>query len=133
MPRPYAMVLAIIVLASATWQTKLVAQQAVSQGPEGVTPARIAEGGKLFKGQGFCFACHDLAGKGAMGPDLTDTLWLHSTGTFAEIVQQIVEGVPRSRSKSGVLMPPRGGSQLDDEQVKAVAAYVWSLSHPTPQ
>ena len=130
MPHRPAIALVIIALAFAAWGTELAAQQAAPQFPEDVTPARIAEGGKLFKGQGFCFACHDLAGKGAMGPDLTDTLWLHSNGTFSEIVQQIVAGVPKNRSKSGVLMPPRGGSQLNDEQVKAVAAYVWSLSHP---
>jgi mono/diheme cytochrome c family protein len=62
---------------------------------------------------------------------LTDTLWVQSNGTFSEIVQQIVSGVPQNRSKSGVMMPPRGGSSLNDEQVKAVAAYVWRLSHPT--
>lgn len=131
MPHRPAIALVFIALASAVWRTELAAQQAASSLPDGVTPARIAEGGKLFKGPGFCFACHDLAGKRAMGPDLTDTLWLHSSGTFSEIVQQIVDGVPRNSSKSGVMMPPRGGSQLDDEQVKAVAAYVWSLSHPT--
>jgi mono/diheme cytochrome c family protein len=131
MPRRHAMALAIIVLVSATWQTKLTAQQAVSQVPEGVTPARIAEGGKLFKGTGICFACHGPEGKGATGPDLTDTLWIHSRGTFSEIVQQIVKGVPQNQAKSGVMMPPRGGGQLNDEQIKAVAAYVWILSHPT--
>ena len=132
MSRRPAITLAIIALASATWQTKLVAQQAVSQVPEGVTAARIAEGGKLFKGPGVCFACHGPEGKGATtGPDLTDTLWIHGTGTFSEIVQQIVKGVPQNRSKSGLLMPPGGGGQLNDEEVKAVAAYVWSLSHPT--
>jgi len=26
-------------------------------------------------------------------------------------------------------MPPKGGAQLTDEQVSAVAAYVWALSH----
>jgi mono/diheme cytochrome c family protein len=132
MSRRPAITLALIALASATWQTKLVAQQAVPHVPEGVTPARIAEGGKLFKGPGVCFACHGPEGRGATtGPDLTDTLWIHSTGTFSEIVQQIVKGVPQNRSKSGLLMPPGGGGQLNDEQVKAVAAYVWNLSHPT--
>jgi hypothetical protein len=30
-------------------------------------------------------------------------------------------------------MPPRGGANLKDEQVRAVAAYVWSLSRkPKP-
>jgi len=27
-------------------------------------------------------------------------------------------------------MPPRGGAQLDQQQVAALAAYVWALSHP---
>jgi mono/diheme cytochrome c family protein len=27
-------------------------------------------------------------------------------------------------------MPAKGGSQLTEAQVRAVAAYVWSLSHP---
>ncbi len=30
----------------------------------------------------------------------------------------------------GQIMPPRGGSGITDEPVRAVAAYVWSLSHP---
>jgi hypothetical protein len=30
------------------------------------------------------------------------------------------------------MMPPRGGAALTDAQVRAVAAYVWSLSH-TPK
>jgi hypothetical protein len=29
-----------------------------------------------------------------------------------------------------VMMPPRGGSSISDPQVQAVAAYVWTLSHP---
>jgi mono/diheme cytochrome c family protein len=29
-------------------------------------------------------------------------------------------------------MPPKGGAQLTDDQVSAVAAYVWGLSHHQP-
>ena len=29
----------------------------------------------------------------------------------------------------GAIMPPKGGSAITDDQVKAVAAYVWTLSH----
>jgi mono/diheme cytochrome c family protein len=29
-------------------------------------------------------------------------------------------------------MPPKGGSQITDDEVKAVAAYVYSLSHKKP-
>lgn len=96
--------------------------------PAGVTPATIAQGKKLFSGDGLCFSCHGPEAKGLVGPDLTDGTWLIGKGTFDEIVVRIVEGVPAGKSKSGVVMPPKGGAKLKDEQVRAVAAYVWSLS-----
>lgn len=96
--------------------------------PAGVTPAAIAQGKKLFSGEGLCFSCHGPEAKGLVGPDLTDGIWLLGKGTFDEIVARIVEGVPADKSKSGVVMPPKGGSKLKDEQVRSVAAYVWSLS-----
>jgi mono/diheme cytochrome c family protein len=96
--------------------------------PAGVTPAAIAQGKKLFSGEGLCFSCHGPEAKGLVGPDLTDGTWLMGKGTFDEIVARIVEGVPAGKSKSGVVMPPKGGARLKDEQVRAVAAYVWSLS-----
>jgi mono/diheme cytochrome c family protein len=37
--------------------------------------------------------------------------------------------VPKEESKSGIVMLPKGGGTLSDEDVKAVAAYVYSLSH----
>ncbi len=103
--------------------------------PPGVTPAMIAQGKTLFGGPGICTACHGADAKGVkgLGPDLTDPEWLHADGSYAAIVALIQKGVPANASKSGVLMPPRGGGQLTDEQVKAVAAYVWSLSHGAPK
>ena len=100
--------------------------------PEGVTPAMIEEGGKLFKGSALCAACHGTAATGGVGPNLTDTLWLHSKGSYEEIVHQITVGVPQAQAKGGMMMPPKGGSTISDAQVRAVAAYVWSLSH-TPK
>jgi cytochrome c5 len=41
----------------------------------------------------------------------------------------VTKGVTKEESKSGIMMPPRGGSTISDEDVKAVAAYVYSLSH----
>jgi mono/diheme cytochrome c family protein len=110
-----------------------VQAQASTALPEGVTPSMVAQGASIFKGPGMCFACHGPAGKGMMGPNLTDSTWIHSKGSYQEIVQQITTGVPAKQSKSGVVMPPRGGSAITDEQVKQVAAYVWTLSHPTPK
>jgi mono/diheme cytochrome c family protein len=89
----------------------------------------IEEGGKLFKGAGLCAACHGVSATGGVGPSLVDTVWLHSKGTFEEIARQITAGVPQAQAKSGMMMPPRGGSAISDAQVRAVAAYVWSLSH----
>ena len=121
-----------------TWAVTLVLLAGVTRGiagqqvpalPEGVTPAMIEEGGKLFKGAGLCAACHGVNATGAVGPNLTDTLWLHSKGTYEDIVRQITTGVPQAQAKGGVMMPPKGGSGINDAQIRAVAAYVWSLSH----
>ena len=107
----------------------LAAQQAAP--PDSVSPRMIEEGGKLFRGAGLCAACHGPEGKGGLAPSLADTVWLHSRGTPTEIARQITTGVPQSEAKSGIMMPPKGGSQLTDEQIRLVAAYVWSLSHPS--
>jgi mono/diheme cytochrome c family protein len=89
----------------------------------------VAQGKKLFTGEGLCLACHGPDGKGGIGPNLTDKAWLHGKGEFAEIVARVIEGVGADSSKSGQIMPPRGGSSLSDEQVRAVSAYVWTLAH----
>ncbi len=105
------------------------AQAATDTLPPEVTPSAVASGKDLFAGEGLCMACHGADAKGALGPDLTDRVWLHGKGTFGEIVARILEGVSSEQSKLGQIMPPRGGSGLTDQQVRLVAAYVWSLSH----
>ncbi|HXG43745.1 MAG TPA: c-type cytochrome [Gemmatimonadales bacterium] len=97
--------------------------------PSGVTQAMVDKGNEIFHKQGLCYACHGQDGKGLVGPNLTDDVWIHSKGTYEEIVAQITKGVTKEESKSGVPMPAKGGSSISDEDVKAVAAYVWSLSH----
>ena len=97
--------------------------------PSGVTPELIAQGDKVFHGPGNCYACHGANAQGAVGPNLTDAEWIHSKGTFEEIVAQITNGVPKEKAKSGIPMPPKGGGTIGDEDIRAVAAYVYSLSH----
>jgi mono/diheme cytochrome c family protein len=97
--------------------------------PAGVTPAAIAQGDSIFHSKGNCYACHGANGQGAVGPNLTDAEWLHSDGSYDAIVKQVTTGVPQAESKSGIPMPPKGGSSITDDEVKAVAAYVYSLSH----
>jgi mono/diheme cytochrome c family protein len=103
--------------------------QAKDSLPSGVTPAMVAEGKTLYGGAGLCAACHGAAGKGVqgLGADLTDAKWLHSDGSFEAVAKQILTGVTPEKSSTGVAMPAKGGGQLSDAQVRAVAAYVWTL------
>ena len=123
---PFALVIAL------AWVSPLAAQQADSL-PQGVTAAMIADGKKVFGGPGLCTACHGPAAKGipGLGANLTDDKWLHSDGSYDGLVAQITAGVPSNKSSNGVAMPAKGGSAITSDQVKAVAAYVWSLSHAT--
>lgn len=100
--------------------------------PAGVTPAMITKGKTIFTSTGLCFACHGMDAKGMVGPNLTDQTWIHGKGTYPEIVQIVTTGIPVAETKTGKgAMPPKGGSQISEDDVKAVAAYVWSLSNPT--
>jgi mono/diheme cytochrome c family protein len=104
----------------------LVAQEDL---PEGVTEEMIAEGASLFRGAGVCAVCHgqNAAGMPNLGADLTDDEWLHSDGSLEGILHSITKGVTADASSTGSVMPPKGGSALSEEQLEAVAAYVWSL------
>ncbi|HWA57098.1 MAG TPA: c-type cytochrome [Gemmatimonadales bacterium] len=97
--------------------------------PEGATKEMVDKGNEIFHKQGLCYACHGQDGKGLVGPNLTDDVWIHSKGTYPELIAQVTKGVTKEESKSGVPMPAKGGSTISDDDVKAVAAYVWSLSH----
>jgi len=100
--------------------------------PAGVTPAMITKGKTIFTSSGLCFACHGMDAKGVVGPSLVDPTWVHGKGTYPEIVQIVTTGIAADQAKLGKgPMPPKGGSQISEDDVKAVAAYVWSLSHPT--
>ncbi len=123
----YSVLIAVLLTASPA------AAQSSSVLPSGVTPDMVAEGKKLFTGPGLCLACHGPLGKGGIGPDLTDTVWLHpQVLDFEELVKAITTGFSLEVSQSGQLMPPRGGSNLKDAEVRVVAAYVWTLSRGGP-
>jgi mono/diheme cytochrome c family protein len=90
-------------------------------------PALIARGDAVYHGPGNCYACHGSKAAGSVGPNLADSEWIHSKGTYEDIVAQINSGVTKEQSKSGIPMPPKGGSTISDDDVKAVAAYIYSL------
>ena len=71
-----------------------------------------------------CAGCHGADGKGnpALGaPNLADGIWLHGWGTDA--IARIVQ-----TGKTNEM--PAHGVRLTSEQVRLLAAYVWSLSQP---
>lgn len=100
--------------------------------PASITPAQIALGDSIFHGKigaSSCQACHGANGAaGAAAPDLTDGNWLHSDGSFEGIANTIKAGVMSPKQFSSV-MPPYGGVMLTPERWRAVAAYVYSISH----
>jgi mono/diheme cytochrome c family protein len=95
--------------------------------PAGVTQEMVDQGQELYGT--VCTACHGAAGAGAAAaPPLNDAEWLNITGNYDEIVRIIHTGVPSPKRFPGV-MPPRGGGNFDDAQIRALAAYVYALSH----
>ncbi len=110
-----------------------VSAQAGDSIPDEVTSSMIEEGARIFKGPGLCAACHGPDGKGLTAPDLTDDEWIHIDGSFEAIVARIIEGVAIADSRTGIPMLPRGGMPLTDDQVRAVAAYIWSLGSAQTQ
>jgi glucose/arabinose dehydrogenase/mono/diheme cytochrome c family protein len=100
--------------------------------PPGATHEMVELGDRIFHGQaasGTCTACHGPNATGTpLGPDLTKNKWMWSDGSWEGITKTISDGVMKPKQYRSV-MPPKGGSQLTDEQTKAVAAYVWALSH----
>lgn len=118
---PRTCVALLVALVTAT------AQAAAQSGASPTSPALIARGDSVYHGAGNCYACHGGKAEGLVGPNLTDAEWLHSKGTYEEIVAQIQEGVTKEKSKSGIPMPAKGGGSISDEDIKAVAAYVLSL------
>lgn len=97
--------------------------------PAGATAADVEAGKTIFTSTGNCFTCHGQNGTGTgMAPDLTDSKWIHITGSWEDIQKLVHTGVPAPKEHPAP-MPAMGGAQLTDAQVKQVAAYVYSLSH----
>jgi mono/diheme cytochrome c family protein len=109
------------------------AQLPVPQPPE-VTDSAVARGRVVFDGPAACTSCHGRKGEGGPhAPALNDDRWITGSGTYEQIVQRVTHGVSRRESTRGEPMPVRGWSPGSDDDVKAVAAYVWWLAHRAPR
>lgn len=81
-------------------------------------------GSKTYQTAG-CYDCHgtNAAGDGAIGaPNLTDNIWLYGDGSNLWIYDSIAHG------RAGVC--PAWSGRLSAVQIREVALYVFSLSHP---
>lgn len=89
--------------------------------------AAAARGRRIYGGSGGCWDCHgvDARGDPAVGaPDLADPVWLYG-GTAPAIRRSIAYG-------RGGTSPAFAGA-LDAAAIRAVSAYVASLSAPPPE
>ncbi|HET7563783.1 MAG TPA: c-type cytochrome [Gemmatimonadaceae bacterium] len=102
--------------------------------PSDITKQMVAEGDSIFHGQlagGTCQTCHGANAKGTpLAPDLTDNKWITGDGSYQFIINTDTHGVPNPSPPYTAPMPPMGGATLSPTQIDAVAAYVYSLSHP---
>jgi mono/diheme cytochrome c family protein len=99
--------------------------------PSGATKDQVALGDRVFHGEaanGTCGGCHGSDGRGSpVGADLVEGKWLWSDGSFDGISKTISTGVAKPKTVGGA-MPPNGGTSLEPDQLKAVAAYVYAIS-----
>src|SRR6266436_6762260 len=100
--------------------------------PEGASREMVVLGERIFRGQVggvACTGCHGEAGEGAaLAPPVSGKKWLWTDGSYTGINKTITDGAPGLQEYREA-MPAMGGAQLTPQQVSAVAAYVWGLSH----
>lgn len=111
--------------------TPALSQVTPRERPSGVTDSAITWGRALFQGSANCSRCHGKAGRGtAYGPDLADAIWWHGPGTYEWLVKEVGHGIPDNLTVTGQPMPSRGAVPMNELDTRAVAAYVWAISHP---
>ena len=67
----------------------------------------------------FCAPCHRVDGGGLVGPNLTDSYWIHGSN-YVDSVKIIWDGVP---AKGMITWK----TVLKPEEIKAVASYIYTL------
>jgi len=120
-------------VAEAPAETPATGGQQVAMGtpPAGATQEQVTQGQQIFSGNGNCFTCHGMDATGTqLAPNLTDSEWINIEGEVNwDAIQQVVRtGVPNPKQHPSP-MPAMGGAQLSDQEVQAVSAYVYAISH----
>jgi cytochrome c(L) len=117
--------LALVLLFS---QFAIVAAEEAAQpkklNPYTGNPEAITEGRALYLQMG-CSGCHGVGGGGGMGPALLDNEW--QFGSDDETLSKLIKGeIPQQT------MPSVFGSQLNDDDVWKILAYVRTLYRGDP-
>lgn len=90
-------------------------------------PASLAKGKAVFDGpDSLCFSCHRADLGGLVGPNLTDSEWLHGCG-MGEVAASIRTGYPLKG-----MLPYGVGKPLSEDQVRQLASYVLSKRGSSP-
>jgi glucose/arabinose dehydrogenase/mono/diheme cytochrome c family protein len=99
--------------------------------PAGSSRQMVQLGEQVFHGVGgaACTGCHGADARGTpLGPSLITRTWLWSDGSSESLARIVRNGVSQPKAFREP-MPAMGGAQLTEEQIEAVAAYVWALNH----
>jgi mono/diheme cytochrome c family protein len=92
--------------------------------PAGFSREQILHGDRVFHGEaanGQCSVCHGKDAKGTPnGNDLTAGMFVWSDGSVKELKRTILHNMAVAPGMDGDLTP---------EDVDAVSAYVWAISH----
>jgi mono/diheme cytochrome c family protein len=96
--------------------------------PPGSTAEDVSAGQQLFTSTGNCYTCHGPDAKGTqLAPNLTDSEWINITEPTMDNIQTVITAGVKQPKQHPAPMPEMGGAQLNDNQIKQLAAYVWSL------
>jgi len=95
----------------------------------GVPVAFAERGEELWQG-GVCTVCHGSdAGGTQLGPSLRDGEWNRIDGEIDGLVRVIRDGLA-DPGDYPVPMPPLGGGDFDEDDVRALAAFLYRLNRP---
>lgn len=91
--------------------------------------ALAADSGKMQVGHEIfelkCASCHGVKGEGGIGPNLTDTFWIHGDGSLSANYKTISTGV----LEKGM---PAWATMIKPEELNLVVAYVKTLEGTNP-
>jgi mono/diheme cytochrome c family protein len=94
--------------------------------PPGATFEEAQLGLRLFTP---CTVCHGPdAGGTQLGPPLNDGEWIVAEPQLEQVVALIRDGVPQP-GEYPVPMPPHGGGDFDEAELRALAVYVITLAN----